>query len=96
MRIVWTETAIRHLAAIQTYIEQDKPIAARRVAKKIRETVAHLATHPYLGRAGRKPGTRELVLADMPYIVPYRVRDDRLTILAVLHGARRRRAIQNH
>ena len=95
MQIVWTETAIRHLTAIQAYIEQDKPIAARRVAKIIRETVAYLATHPYLGRAGRKPGTRELVVADTPYIVPYRVQDDRLTILAVLHGVRRRPTTRN-
>ena len=91
MQIVWTETAIRHLVAIQAYIERDKPMAARRVAKVIRETVSHLAMHPYLGTPGRKPGTRELVIAGMPYIVPYRVHDDRLTILAVLHGARRRR-----
>ncbi len=81
--------AIRHLAAIQSYIEQDKPIAARRLAKVIRETVAYLAKHPHLGSAGRKPGTRELVVANTPYIVPFRVQGDRLTILAVFHGARK-------
>jgi addiction module RelE/StbE family toxin len=91
MRIVWTETAVRHLCAIQAYIEQDKPQAAQRVAAAIREAVAYLAAHPHLGRAGRKPGTRELVIADTPYLVPYTVKGDRLTILAVLHGAQRRR-----
>jgi toxin ParE1/3/4 len=90
MQIVWTATAIRHLAAIQTYIERDKPEAARRVASAIRQTVAYLAEHPYLGRAGRKPGTRELVIAGTRYVVPYRVKGDRLAILAVLHGAQRR------
>ena len=95
MQIVWTETAIRHLAGIQAHIQQDKPIAARRVAKVIRETVTYLATHPNLGHAGRKPGTRELVVGDTPYIVPYRVQDGRLTILAILHGARRQRATRD-
>ncbi len=90
MQIVWTETAVRHLAEIQAYIEQDKPEAARRVAAKIRKTIAYLGEHPHLGRAGRKPGTRELVIADTPYIVPYRVHRHCLMILAVLHGAQQR------
>jgi len=89
MQIVWTRKALRHLADIQTYIEQDKPEAARKVAAALRKTVAYLARHPHLGRPGRKAGTRELVVADTPYIVPYQVRDDRLVILAVLHGAQR-------
>jgi toxin ParE1/3/4 len=89
MRIAWTRKALRHLADIQTYIEQDKPEAARKVAAAIRKTVAYLARHPHLGRAGLKAGTRELFISDTPVIVPYQVRDDRLIILAVLHGAQR-------
>jgi toxin ParE1/3/4 len=90
MQIVWTETAIRHLSAIQAYIEQDKPEAAQRVGTTIRETVSLLSEHPNLGRAGRKPGTRELIIAGAPSLVPYRVKGNRLTILAVFHGAQRR------
>lgn len=89
MRIAWTRKALQHLAAIQGYIEQDKPEAARHLATRIRSTVAYLAEHPHLGRPGRKPGTRELIIAGTPYIVPYRVQGDRVTILAVLHGAQR-------
>jgi addiction module RelE/StbE family toxin len=87
MRIVWTRKAVRHLADIQTYIKRDKPQAARKVAAAIRKAVAYLAQYPHLGRPGRKAGTRELVIADTPYIVPYQVRDDHLIILALLHGA---------
>jgi toxin ParE1/3/4 len=89
MRIVWTRKALRHLAEIHTYIEQDKPEAARKVAAAILKTVALLAQHPHLGRPGRKAGTRELIVADTPYLVPYQVRGNRLIILAVLHGAQR-------
>jgi toxin ParE1/3/4 len=90
MQIVWTETAVRHLAAIQAHIERDKPEAAQRVATTIRKTVTYLAAHPHLGRPGRKPGTRELIITDTPYLVPYQVQGNRLTILAVFHGAQRR------
>jgi toxin ParE1/3/4 len=91
MQIVWTATAVRHLAAIQAYIERDKPKAAQQVGKTIREAVSYLAAYPHLGRPGRKPRTRELVIAGTPYLVVYQVQADRLTILAVFHGALRRR-----
>jgi toxin ParE1/3/4 len=37
---------------------------------------------------GRIKGTREFVVTDTPFIVAYRVRDDRVEVLAVFHGAR--------
>lgn len=91
MQIVWTETALRHLTSIHDYIERDKPEAAKDVAQAICRGIAFLADHPHLGRPGRKPGTRELIIAGTPYLVPYHVQGDRLTIVAVLHGAQRRR-----
>lgn len=36
---------------------------------------------------GRVPGTRELIVVDTPYIIPYRVIEDRVRLLRVLHGA---------
>ena len=56
---------------------------------RIEEAVAHLAEHPALGRAGRVPGTRELVISDTHYIIPYRVRRNAVEILRVFHSARR-------
>jgi len=43
---------------------------------------------PAMGRAGRVAGTRELVVAETPYIIPYRVRGDAVEILRVFHAAR--------
>ena len=48
-----------------------------------------LAEQPHQGRAGRVPGTRELVITDTPYIIPYRVVEDTVQILRVLHGKRK-------
>jgi toxin ParE1/3/4 len=56
---------------------------------KIEESVTLLADHPELGRAGRVPGTRELVIPSTPYLIPYRVRGQRIDILRVFHGRRR-------
>jgi len=41
-----------------------------------------------IGRNGEIKGTRELVIPRIPYIVAYRVGDDRIEILFVQHGAR--------
>ena len=34
-----------------------------------------------MGRFGRIPGTRELIVPGLPYIVPYRIRDEIVEIL---------------
>jgi hypothetical protein len=52
---------------------------ARRIALHIIQSVERLLPDdPQIGRAGRVPGTRELVIARTPYIIPYRfsARDD--------------------
>lgn len=89
MNIVWTAPARRDLREIYQYIAQDNPSAARRLQEQIRERVTLLGNHPQLGRPGRIDGTRELVMVDNPYILPYRIQQERIEILAVYHGARR-------
>jgi len=71
------------------YIAQDNPAAAAAVVTKIRESVSNLERHPSLGRVGRVPETRELVIPDTPYIVPYRVKGKWVEILRVFHASRR-------
>src|SRR5437868_4762505 len=51
--------------------------------------VDRLAQMPNLGRPGRVPGTRELVVPGTRYVIPYRVRAERLEIIAVFHGRQR-------
>lgn len=90
MRVVWSRRAIADLVGIRQYIEQDQPEAARRVAERILRSAERLAKHAHLGRPGREPETRELVVGGSPYIVCYEVREGFLAILAVLHAARER------
>lgn len=86
MRIVWSRRAVQHLEAIRSYIAKDHSQAARGVAARILEGVDLLAAHPHIGRAGRVIGTRELVVSGTPYVIPYRVKEDRLELIAVFHG----------
>jgi toxin ParE1/3/4 len=63
---------------------------ANRIARAIYEAVQSLRTMPYRGRYGRFENTRELVLARLPYLLVYKISEERLVILNVLHGAQRR------
>lgn len=89
MKIVWTEPARQDLRAIFEYIAKESPKAARALLAEIKERVGILASQPQLGRAGRVEGTREFVLAGTSYILPYRLKDKQIQILAVFHAARR-------
>ena len=86
MKIVWSRRAISNLVALRDYIARDSPNNAATVAERILNGVDLLATQPQMGRPGRIVGTRELVIAGMPYIIPYRVRGERLELIAVFHG----------
>ncbi len=89
MRVRWLRTALRNLDEEASYIAADDPTAARQVVARVLEAVAQLADQPALGRPGRVPSTRELVVARTRYIVPYRVKRDAVEILRVFHTSRR-------
>ncbi|MEW6109681.1 MAG: type II toxin-antitoxin system RelE/ParE family toxin [Nitrospirota bacterium] len=55
----------------------------------IRQSVEPLIEHPDIGRPGRIEGTRELILTVLPNIIPYRVKNENIEILCVLHAARK-------
>ncbi|HEY3929316.1 MAG TPA: type II toxin-antitoxin system RelE/ParE family toxin [Candidatus Koribacter sp.] len=67
----------------------DNPTASDDLRDQILTAVKKLPQFPAMGRAGRIRGTRELVVSGTPYIIPYRVKADRVEILSVMHGSRR-------
>jgi toxin ParE1/3/4 len=88
--IVWSRRAIEHLTHLRSYISRENPDAANRVASTLLEAVERLAELPNLGRPGRVAGTRELVVPGTPYVIPYRLRGERLEVVAVFHGRQKR------
>ena len=92
MKLAWTRPALRHLSEAREYIALDNPAAANRQIETIRLAVNRLKTFPMLGRAGLRAGTREFPVPGTPYILVYRIREERLRILAVLHGSRNKKS----
>jgi toxin ParE1/3/4 len=88
MPIRWSPEAADDLERIVDRIKQDNPTAARRVAEAIYRRCSDLELFPNRGRVGRITGTRELVLAPLPYIVVYRVNPAAVEIVRVFHSAR--------
>jgi len=84
--VVWSPRAIGHLAHLRSFIARDNPKAASRIADVLLAAVERLAELPGLGRPGRVVGTRELIVPGTPYLIPYRVRGDRLEVIAVFHA----------
>jgi toxin ParE1/3/4 len=87
MLIKWTKTALASIDEIAGYIAKDNPTRAISFLRELQDAVTKLQAHPGIGRAGRVPGTRELVL-HKNYIAIYRVRGDDVEILRLHHAAR--------
>jgi len=92
MRIVWAPRALAHLEALRDYIAQDRPVSAASVAARILESVELLSpsgdwpARSRNGHAGACHIRRALHICVTAQIAPYRLRRDRLELIAVFHG----------
>jgi toxin ParE1/3/4 len=94
-RLRWTEPANADFLGIVEWLKARNPAAAARVGRRILDDAEQLSNFPYLGKPGRSPDTRELVVTSFPYLIVYTVEHDppvaekpqAVVILRVLHGA---------
>ena len=89
MQIIWLETALKNTDELAEYISQENSTAASQIVTTIELQVNLLATQPALGRSGRVLGTRELVISNTHYLVPYGIKNNTVEILRVFHTSRR-------
>jgi toxin ParE1/3/4 len=89
VKLRWTRVARADINTAYDYVAVDSAGAADQFLERIQQAATVLVRHPMAGRVGRIPGTRELVVAGTPWIIPYRVRRGFVDILAVMHGARK-------
>lgn len=89
MEIKWLRKAIANLEAEFRYIAEDDPQAAERFVNEVWRLTQLLKEQPAMGREGRVPETRELILHNYPYIIPYRVRNNIIQVLRVFHTHRK-------
>lgn len=88
MKVVWTDEAKAHLASIYEFIKRDAPFYAVQIVDKLTRRVDQLTNHPRSGRIVPKyddENLRELIAR--PYRLIYRIKFDRIDIIAVFHGA---------
>jgi toxin ParE1/3/4 len=89
VKIRWLSLAEADLEAVEKYISKENPTKALLTVLHLIEAVEILVNHPGIGRPGRVAGTKELVVPDTPYIIPYRKQGDYIEILRVFHQARK-------
>ncbi|TIS96191.1 type II toxin-antitoxin system RelE/ParE family toxin [Mesorhizobium sp.] len=86
--IIRTANAEEDLIATWLHIARDDEAAADRLLDRIEARWQQLATYPFSGapREDIAPGIRHLVVGE--YLILYRVGEDAVEILRVLHGRR--------
>jgi addiction module RelE/StbE family toxin len=89
MIVYWTESALADLRAIELYFDRHSPKYARSLVDRILTRTERLADFPQLGRQlpeFEEESLRELIEAS--YRIVYRVHENQVDVLAVVHGAR--------
>jgi toxin ParE1/3/4 len=84
--VVWAESARDALDEITTYIAQDSREAAVRGLTAALESAASLSGRGRMVPALANPVIREIFV--FRYRLMYRVEDERIVVLAFVHGAR--------
>ena len=87
--IRWLPKAQESLEAELQRIAKENEAAAKRIATVVQSRTEYLEQFPESGRPGRVSGTRELVIAEFPYILPYRVRGGVVEIVRFFHTSQK-------
>jgi toxin ParE1/3/4 len=85
-RVIWSPQARRDLLHIREYIRPFNTPAAERMGQRLSDLGNSLVTASERGREIR-PGIRQIA-AIRPYLLRYRVTDDAVTIIRIIHSAR--------
>ena len=88
-KVVWSSTALEDIEAIAGYISRDSLSYAGTVVTRIIDSTRKLEKCPFAGRVVPEFGSKTLreVFA-YNYRIIYRIRGDKVTVAAVIHGRR--------
>jgi toxin ParE1/3/4 len=83
----WTEHAVTQLAALAEFISLDSPFYAEQVVDRIVARFEQARRYPGSGRMVPEFGREDVrELIESPYRLVYRVRQDAVEVLSILHG----------
>ena len=89
MKVHWTDNAVHHLSGIYEYISLNSATYAKRMVDRITRRSIQIANSPFSGRIVpeyQAEDIRELI--EKPYRIIYRIKQDQIDVLAVIHGVR--------
>jgi plasmid stabilization system protein ParE len=89
MRLHWTPEARAQLKAIEAYIAQDSPAAAKRTIARLARRARQAGDFPHSGRRVpeyQREDLRELL--ERPYRIVYRIKPEQIDIVTVWHYRR--------
>jgi toxin ParE1/3/4 len=89
VKVVWTETAVAHLDTIYEFIAKTSPLYAHLMVRRLWDRTGQIEAFPESGRTVpeyHQQDVREFF--ESPYRIIYRVHENRVEILAVVHARR--------
>ena len=91
MKVEFSKLALAELDEILGYISPRSRLGAEHVEARMRRAMEHIARHPEAAEhVEGRPNVRRLPLGRYPYVLYYEIGEETVTILRILHGARRR------
>ena len=88
MRVVFRPEAEADLAAIALFIAEHSVKRAKSFVLRLRERCSVLEAHPQIGRPRPELGDGLRSLVESPYLLIYRLHDETVEIVEVLHTRR--------
>ncbi len=89
MKVIFTQQALDAINSIYTFTTtlSDKK-TAKWALELIYKTLEVIKEFPNIGKVGEKNNIREFVMNKIPYVIVYKIMDDKIYILAITHTSR--------
>jgi plasmid stabilization system protein ParE len=88
VKVFWTDTAVKHLSGIYTYIAQNSPQYARRMVDRLTRRSEQISQFPSSGRIVPEFETEQIrEVIEGSYRIIYYIKPDQIEVLAVIHGS---------
>ncbi|MDR2008752.1 MAG: type II toxin-antitoxin system RelE/ParE family toxin [Alphaproteobacteria bacterium] len=89
MQIVYSDDFKQTTIEIGDYLEEYFPKHIESTFVEIERVINLILENPFIGKVGIIENTRELFLAKLPYFIVYRIKEDELHILNIIHTSRK-------
>ncbi len=91
MKLVWHPAAVAELDGIVEYVRLNYAAAPVAAGKRVPEVIELIKKFPDVGGHGLQPGTREMLVGRLPFVIVYLLTNSTIEILHVLHTSQHRR-----